>query len=163
MPRKIYRAMQTPITFQDSGGSYVLTLQNLGTNSGRLSAQVDRGVGSKPTRYKWKCVIQWANNPAVIDRAEVLLGESEGVLAPDANKGTADIAISEGDATNLQRVGLVRAQAATGSVNNISSGVVTIIDRYIQIGVFNRSTTVALRNTANTSLVILTPMPDEVQ
>lgn len=163
MPRKIYRAAQTAITFQDSGGSYVLTLQNLATNSGRLSAQVDRGAGSRPMRYKWRGVIQWTNNPSLVDRAEILLGESEGVLAPDANVGTADIAISEGNATNLQRVGLVRAQAVAGNVNNISSGVVMIVDRYIQIGVFNRSTTVALRNTANTSLVILTPMPDEIQ
>jgi hypothetical protein len=163
MPRKIYRAMQTAISFQDSGGSYVLTLQNLATNSGRLSAQVDRGAGSKPTRYKWRGIIQWANNPALVDRAEILLGESEGVFAPDANKGTTDIAISEGDATNLQRIGLVRAQAVAGSVNNISSGVVTIIDRYIQIGVFNRSTTVTLLNTVNTSKIILIPIPDEIQ
>lgn len=163
MPRKIYRAIQTALTFRDSGGSYVLTLQNLGTTSGRLSAQVDRGSGSKPTRYKWKSVIQWALNPATIDRVEIFLGESDGVLAPDANSGTADVAISEGDTTNLRRIGLVRAQAAVGSVNNISSGVVTILDRYFQVGVFNRSATIGLQNTANTSLVIFTPMPDEVQ
>ena len=163
MPRKIYRAIQAALTFRDSGGSYVLTLQNLGTTSGRLSAQVDRGAGSKPTRYKWKGVIQWALNPVVGDRVEILFGESDGILAPDANVGVADIAISEGDTTNLRRIGLVRAQAVVGGVNNISSGVVTILDRYFQVGVFNRSTTIGLQNTANTSLVIFTPMPDEVQ
>jgi hypothetical protein len=163
MPRKIYRAIQTALTFRDSGGSYVLTLQNLGTNSGRLSAQVDRGAGSKPTRYKWKGVIQWALNPVVGDRVEILFGESDGILAPDANSGIVDVAIDEGDATNLRRIGLVRAQAVVGGVNNISSGVVTILDRYFQVGVFNRSTTIGLQNTANTSLVIFTPMPDEIQ
>jgi len=163
MVHKIYRAIRTPITFQDSGGSYVLTLQNLGTSSGRLSIQVDRGVNSQPTRYKWKGVIQWANNPVLADYVEILLGESDGVLAPDTNKGTADVAITANDTGNLDRVGIVRAQAATGSVNNIASGVCVIMDRYFQVGALNRSTTIGLRNTANTSLIIFTPMPDEIQ
>jgi hypothetical protein len=163
MPRKIYRAIQTPITFQDSGGSYTLTLQNLGTSSGRLSAQVDRGAGALPMRYKWKGVIQWANNPVLADYVEILLGESEGILAPDANIGTSDVAMTANDAGNLDRIGLVRAQAATGSVDNIASGAFVITDRYFQIGVLNRSTTIGLRNVANVSLVIITPMPDEIQ
>ena len=163
MPQKIYRAIQTAIVFTDSGGDYTLTLQNLPLDSGRLSAQVDRGTGSKPVRYKWKSVIQWTTNPVAKDYVEIMFGESGGVLDPDANLGTADVAVAVGDAPNLCRIGLVKTQSIIGNVNNIASGVVTILDRYFQVGVFNRSTTMGLRDTANTSRVIFTPMPDEIQ
>lgn len=162
MPRKIYRAIQTPISFRDSGGSYVLTLQNLASGAGRISAQVDRGATNQPVRYKWKAVIQWAATPTATDYVDVLLGESAGILGQDANVGTADAAITSDDAANLKRLGIVKSQAAASAVNNITSGTVMILDRYFQVGIFNRSTT-ALLNTANTSLLIFTPIPDEIQ
>lgn len=164
MPRLIYRAIQTAITFTDTLGDYALTLQNLAADAGRLSAQVDRGVSDQPIRYKWRAVIQWSATPAIGDRLDIYLGENSGLIGPDANLGTSDTSMTDGDASNLERIGTVRSQTAASGTNNIRSGIVTIYDRYFQIGVYNRSTTSAsLVNTANASLIILTPVPDEIQ
>lgn len=172
MPYKLYRSTGTPIYFQDTGGDIVLSLRNLAGTSGRLSAQLDRGSGSKPARYKWRAVMQWSPTPEApgiqkqnytqFDYVDILLAGSGGIVAPDANKGTSDVAISSSDAANLTRVGRVVCQANVGQVDNISSGTLTLLDRYFQMAVFNRGTT-ALANIDNVCVLILTPIPDEVQ
>ena len=58
MANKIYRAVETPLVFRDSGGDVVLTLQNLAAGAGRVSAQYDRGDGSKPQYHEVTAVFQ---------------------------------------------------------------------------------------------------------
>ncbi len=160
MANKVYRAVETALTFKESGGDIVITLKNLGFGAGRISARVDRGAGSKPVRYKWRAVMQWEDHPAVADSVSLFLAESDGTVA-DGNVGTADAALTQ--LANLVEFGAVRAEAAAGSTNRIGSGVVRILDRYFSIGVWNRSATKNLKNADNVSYIILTPMPDEIQ
>lgn len=161
MSGKIYRAIETPITFQDSGGSAVITLQNLPANYLRISAQYDRGAGSLPAKYQWRAVLRWASTPVVAKWAEIYLAQSDGTYV-DGSVGTSDSYIgTEEQLRNLLWLGNVVVQSATTG-NMIASGECTIVDRYISVGIANRGN-VALFNTANVSKIILTPVPDEIQ
>lgn len=162
MANKIYTAPETPLVFKGSGGDAVITLANLGFGAGRISARYDRGTGSKPRLYKWRGVVQWEDNPVAGEAAEILLAESDGTIV-DGVVGVADAALTAGQRTNLGIMGIVRAQAATGSVDNVASSYVLISERYFSVGVWNASAAKNLKNTANVSYVILTPVPDEIQ
>ena len=160
MANKIYNATETPIVFTESGGSYVITLLNLGFGAGRISARADKGAGSKPSLYRWRAVIQWEDHPVATEYAEIYLAQSDGTKV-DGGVGTADAALTL--TQNLQLLGIVSAEAAAGSTDRIASGLVEIHDRYFSIGVFNRSAADNLKNSANVSNVTLTPVPAEIQ
>ena len=162
MPNKIYHAPETPIAFQESGGDVVLTFKNLGFGAGRVSARVDRGAGSMPGLYRWRAVVQWEDNPVAGEAARFHLITSDGTLA-DGVAGTADAAITAGQLTNTDLIGLVLAQAAAGSVNNVASGTFEILDRYFSIAVWNASAAKNFKNADNVSKIILTPVPPEIQ
>jgi hypothetical protein len=162
MPNKQYHAPETTVTFKESGGDVVITLLNLGYGAGRISARVDRGSGSKPGLYRWRAVMQWENNPAATDYAEIVLSTSDGTDA-DGNVGTGDAALTSAQKSNCDVIGSVKAEEATGSTARKSSGTFTILDRYYSIGVWNASATKNLKNSANVSYVILTPVPPEQQ
>ena len=162
MPNKIYRAVETSITFQDSGGDAVITLQGLGYGAGRISAQYDRGAGSKPARYNWKAVFQYASAPQVGETIELYIAESDGTYV-DGNVGTADAALTSDKRKNLTLIGLVIVDTTAADTNIIASGICHIWQRYFSLGVWNASSGDNLKNTANASKVIFTPMPDEVQ
>ena len=163
MANLIYRSQETAIQFSDTDGDFAITLANLGTSAGRISARVDRGAGSKPMRYKWRSSLQFQATPAVglNGVVDILLCESDGTYA-DANLGTTNSAIATWYvAANLQTIGQVRVQSATANLSFVSSGICWIVERYFQIGVWNYST--ALRNSNNINRIIVIPMPDEVQ
>ena len=53
---KIYYTPGTIVTFRGAGGGDILwTMQNEGTGKGRISNVWDRGEGSLPARYLWRC------------------------------------------------------------------------------------------------------------
>jgi hypothetical protein len=162
MPNKIYRSVETAVTFTDTTGSYALVLNNLATVTGRSSVGVNRGTGSLPYRYKWKAIIQWNVAPVVGDTVDIYLIESDGTYVDGVANISTGGTFTAGQALNMKQIGAVRAQAATASTNYIASGICNIFERYYGIGVFNRAAQ-ALKATNNTSLVILTPMPDEIQ
>jgi len=162
MTQKIYRAIETAITFKDSGGDAAITLQNLGFGAGRISARYDRGAGSKPMRYKWKAVVQFETAPAVGETVDLYKAESDGTYA-DGNVGSSDAALTSGQKKNLTLIGQVVAQTADAATNFIASGICMIWERYFSLGVWNASAGDNLKNTANVSVVTFTPMPDELQ
>jgi len=162
MPNKIYRAVETALTFKESGGDAVITLLNLAFGVGRISAQYDRGAGSKPALYKWKGVFQFETAPIVGERVEIYIAESDGTYI-DGNVGAADAALVAAAKPNLKLIGIVTVQTTDVATNFIASGLCTIYERYFSVGVWNASAGDNLENTANVNLVTLTPMPDEVQ
>ena len=135
MANKIYHAPEATTTFQESGGDVAITLKNLGFGVGRVSARVDRGTGSKPGLYRWRSVIQWEDNPVAGEEARIYLVTSDGTLADGVASAYGD-AITAGQLTNTDLIGIVKAQAATGSVDNVSSGTFEILDRYFSIAVW---------------------------
>jgi hypothetical protein len=158
----VYLAEQTAITFQDSGGSAVLTLLNLGFGVGRISARYDRGVSPRPYLYEWRANFHFETAPAIGEVIDVYLAESDGTYV-DGGIGTADAALGTDKRRNLKRLGGVVADTVSVPQNLVASGLVTIFRRYISIGVWNGSAADNLRNTSNTSLVILTPYVEEIQ
>ena len=162
MANKIYRAIETPVTFTDTAGDYALVLNNLASDTGRNSVGVDRGTGSQPYRYKWKAIIQWNVAPVRGDTVDIYIVESDGTYIDGVVNLVAGGTFTTGQSLNIKQVGAVRAQATASATNFISSGVCDIYERYYAVGVFNRAAQ-ALENTNNASRVILTPMPDEIQ
>jgi hypothetical protein len=162
MGNKVYVAPEAALTFKDSGGDAVLALQNLGYGAGRISARYDRGEGSHPRLYKWRAVIQFETAPVVGEYVEIFLAESDGTNA-DGNVGTADAALTAGQKSNLNPLGPVRAQTTDTGASFTASGYCLISERYFSVGVWNNSAGDNLKNTANASFVVLTPVPDEIQ
>lgn len=163
MANKVYRATETPLTFKDSGGSAVITLQNLAFGAGRVSARYDRGSGSLARLHKVRLIVQFETAPIVGEQVELYLFESDGTYM-DGTLGTSDAALGSDKRRNGKLVGsLIVDTTATGTDVIASWDNVPINDRYFSVGVWNGSAGDNLKNTANTSQIIITPMPDEVQ
>ena len=162
MPNKIYRAIETTLSFRDSGGDAVITLQNLAFAAGRISARYDRGAGSKPRLYHWRAVMQFETAPVVGEIVELYLFESDGTYM-DGTLGTADAALGTDKRNNGKLFGVVVVDTTSVTVDIVASGMVIINERYFSIGVWTGSAGDNLENTANASRVNLTPVPEEIQ
>jgi hypothetical protein len=163
MPNKIYRAVETAITFRDSSGDVVLSLQNLGFGAGRVSARYDRGADSRAELHEVTGVFQFETAPALGEAVEIYLFQSDGTYM-DGTLGTSDAALSSDKRRNGILIGAVAADTtstATDIIGRFQN--VPITSRYYSIGVWNASAGDNLENTANASRVIVTPMPPEIQ
>lgn len=162
MANKVYTAPETTITFRDSAGDVVMTLQNLATGAGRVSARYDRGAGSKPKLHEVTVVIQQESNGTAGEVIEVYLFQSDGTYM-DGTLGASDAALTTDKRRNGMLIGVVVIDNTTNSVDVVARFTdVPITSRYYSLGVWN-ATAVSLKNTANTSRIIVTPIPDEVQ
>lgn len=161
MANKVYTAFETPITFGDSGRTYVITLQNLATGAGRISARADRGAGSIATWYRCRVTIQLETAGAVGEQVEIYVSTSDGTN-PDGEIGTADAALTTDKRRNLQYIGSVYVDTTSVTTNMTGSFDVKITTRYFSVGVWN-GTTDNLENTANACLISFTPVVDEIQ
>jgi hypothetical protein len=161
MPNKIYTAFETPITFQDSGGSAVITLQNLAAATGRISARFDRGAGSIATWYMCRAKIEKGIASVVNEVVAVYVSTSDGTN-PDGNVGTADAALTTANASALPLIIPLLITSTATNTPFTSSAPVWIPTRYFSVGVMN-STTGLLRNTANSCVISFTPLVDELQ
>jgi len=162
MANLVYRAIETPIVFRDSGGDVVITLQNLGFGVGRVSARYDRGAGSKARWYEWRAVVQFESAAALGEVVELYLFPSDGTYM-DGVLGTADAALGTDKRRDGQWIGNVVADTVSTATDIIASGQCYINSRYVSVGVWNASAGDNLENTANASRIILTPVPDELQ
>lgn len=163
MPNKVYRAVETAITFRDSGGDVVITLQNLAFGAGRVSARYDRGAGSLAQLHEVKAVVQFETAPAVGEAVEIYLFQSDGTYM-DGTLGTADAALTTDKRRNGMLIGAVIADTTATATDIIATFQnVPISSRYYSIGVWNASAGDNLENTANASRIIVTPMPPELQ
>ncbi len=162
MTNKIYTASETAITFKESGGDAVITLINMGYGVGRISAQYDRGVGSKPMRYSWKGVFQFETAPVVGELVELYLAQSDGTKV-DGTVGTSDAALTGDKRRNLDLIGVVVVDTTSTATDIVASGICYIWQRYFSVGVWNGSAGDNLENTANANYITFTPIPDEVQ
>ena len=162
MANKIYRALETPLTWKDSGGDAVITLQNLAAGAGRVGAQYDRGAGSKPERGQVRAVIQFETAPVVGETVEIWLFQSDGTYQ-DGVVGTSDAALTSDKRRNGTYVGSVIVDTTATATNIIRSFETTLIDRYFSPGVWNGSAGDNLENTANACAIIITPIAAEIQ
>lgn len=162
MANKIYNAPETPITFKSSGGTVVFTPQNVSNGAGRISAQWDRGAGSKPGLYRWRARTKAAAALSVGTVLEIYAVTSDGTTV-DGNFGTADAAVSASDKRrNLEPIGSIVADSTTNGEVQQSSGLIEIHERYFSVMWWN-ALGQALTNTAGDHEFILTPVPPEIQ
>lgn len=162
MANQVLRALGTPITFQDSGGTTAITLANLGFGAGRVSARHDRGAGSQPLEFEWRAIMQFETAPIVGEIVEIWLFQSDGTYA-DGVIGTSDAALTSDARRNGLLIGRVVAQSTSTATDNIASGLCKISSRYFSVGVWNGSAGDNLENTSNANKIIFTPIPYEVQ
>jgi hypothetical protein len=162
MANAIYRGIGTPLSFRDSGGDAVITLQNLSAGAGRVSARYDRGAGSLPRVYEWRGVFQFNTAPVVGELVEIYLFESDGTYM-NGTLGTSDAALGSDKRKNGKLIGVVVVDTTSTATDIINSDLCLINSRYFSVGVWNGSAADPLQNTSNASRVILTPMYDEIQ
>lgn len=162
MANLIYAKRETAVSFKASGGDVVFTPQNVSNGAGRISAQYDRGSGSKPAVYEWRAKTKAAAGLTAGTILSIYLSTSDGTVQ-DGNLGTSDAGVSSAaKLNNLQRVGSISADSTSSGEPQYASGFVTIVARYVSVVWFN-SFGQALTNTAGDHEFILTPVPDEIQ
>lgn len=162
MANKIYIAGESAVTFQDSGGSAVLTLQNLAFQAGRISARYDRGAGSKPGRHLWIAKLQFETAPALGEMVRIYAAYSDGTYA-DGTPGTADAALTADKRRNLKQIGNVVVDTVSITTDIVASGLFMLYTQYYSIGVWNDSAGDNLENTANANIITIYPYVDEIQ
>lgn len=162
MANKIYRVLETSLTFKDSGGSAVITLQNLANGVGRVSAQYDRGAGSLAQDFFVIAVMEYASAPQLTEVVEIYTFEGDGTYVA-GTLGTSDAALTSAKKVNGNLVNLNIVDTTSTNTDVVSMGRCTITMRYFSVGVWNGSSGDNLRNTANTSSVIFIPVPPEIQ
>jgi hypothetical protein len=160
--QKIYEAPGTTVAFRGSGGSITLTPQNEAAGKGRISNSWDRGAGAQPARYKWRMKTRWAATAAGGDALRIYLVTSDGTN-PDGTLSATDAELSSETPLfgNCQFIGAVISSGV--SQVEVSSGVCLIHDRYVQVAVWNGSSTKALTNTETDHILTLIPIPDDIQ
>lgn len=164
MANLIYQAPGTTVTFKSSGGDVTFTNTSVSNGAGRISAQWDRGAGSKPGLYRWEATTKAAAALAVGVTLEIYLATAHVSSSQiDGNQSTADAAFSATDKRrNLQWVGAIVADSTTnGEVQN-ASGTVFITARYVSVVWWN-ALGQALSGTAGDHVFTLTPYPAEIQ
>jgi hypothetical protein len=162
--QKIYATAGTPATFKDSGGTVVITLQNLANTVGRISAQWDRGAGaSLPIRHRVRCVFPFqATHTVVVGTwVSVYMATSDGTNI-DGTVGAADAALTANQALNLKLIGIVVVDAVAADQKITGTFDVDIYERYVSIGVMN-NTADHLQDDANACIITITPYPEDIQ
>jgi len=146
----------------DSGGSAVLTLNNLATTVGRVSARYDRGASPWAVKHKVRIQVQFATAPVVGETVSVYIAESDGTDV-DGDVGAADSALSTVNLLpNVAFVGTLVVQNTSADVDMTASWPVLIESRYFSVIVYN-GTADNLKASANVSNVTVTPIYPDIQ
>lgn len=166
MPSKQYFAPETAVSFKNTGGDVALTMTSLANGAGRVSAQWDRGSGSKPGLYRWHYKTKAAAALAVGARLELYFAQANGTGTTDipGKLGTSDAAVSSID--KLRNLGSpfggINADSTSNGEEQVASGICFLYSRYVSVVVWN-ALGQALSSTASDHELILTPIPPELQ
>lgn len=169
MTNPVYVEDGSVITWQDSGGTYTMTLQNLATVAARVGARADLGAWPRPPMFRWYVETEWATAPASGNGLELWFAgwdNDTGPASPQAQVPATDTGYAAGAAglskrRNMIYGGVVTAEtAAVGPFSN--SGLVLLPYRYVSPLVYNGGTT-GLKNTANATFIRLTPVYPDIQ
>lgn len=164
MANEILQRPGTTVSFKASGGDVAFTNTSVANGAGRISAQWDRGAGSKAGLYRWEALTKAAAALSVGVTLEIYLATAHVSSSQiDGNQSTADAAFASGDKRrNLQFVGAVVADSTTNGEVQAASGIVFITARYVSVVWWN-ALGQALSGTAGDHTFTLTPYNPEVQ
>lgn len=160
----VYVEREAAIAFQDTAGDITLTLNALGDNEARISAQKDLGGTTNAEYYEVRAVIEWDAAPIAGETCDIYIVTSNGT-DPDGQGGTSDAAFPLVNLVNANYVGSVVAHTAAADTQFTASFITRITTRYFSVVVHNNAQTAAdnLQATNDTSWVIVTPIPPELQ
>lgn len=161
----IYYKPETTVTFKASGGDAVITLTSLANGAGRVSAQLDRGAGSKPGLYTIQFITKAAAALAVGAQLFIYFLQTSTSANVPGNLGTADAAVSSSDKQrNLGApVCIVNADSTSnGEVQLTNSNIIEVYGRYNSVMVWN-ALGQALSGTAGDHVITMTPYPADIQ
>jgi hypothetical protein len=162
MANKIYVAQETAASFKSSGGTVVFTPTSLANGAGRISAQWDRGSGSRPAAFLARARFKAATTPTVGNLVQVHLALGDGTYV-DGDLGTVDAAVSSIDKVrNLRWVMNVQSDEASTAKVFTAERQLWLPNRYVSVVWWN-ALGVALSGTATDMEFTLTPVPDEAQ
>lgn len=154
----------TAITWKDSGGTNVITLQNLAFGAGRVGAAYDKGAGAQEAWFHVHFVLQFETAPIAGEVVELYMVSHDGTNIP-GSVGAADAVVTVANKRFNLGVSpiIVIAEAATADLNYEAAGIVYLPMRYLSPVVWNASAGDNLQNTANTATITATPLVDESQ
>jgi len=159
---KIYVTPGTATTFKDASGDVTFTMKDgVAAGNGQVSDQWDRGASSLPSRYKWEATMKWVATPALGDVVRIYL-----YAAQKAN--TAVDLTGDGDVTpetkfgNFALIGQVICSVAADQAF-YGSGIIELYGRYVNLGIWNASSTKTLNATSEACSITLTPISDDIQ
>lgn len=162
MANLVYQNEGTIISWKDSGGTLVITSQNLAAGAGRQGAQHDFGTAARSPRFAWRLGVEFETQPVVDEAIRIYAKTSDGT-DPDNDDGTGDAAVSaENKLTNLTQIGSLIVDEAVVDIQMAASGLVILPHRYFQPVIWN-ATADNLQDTANINVFTLAPVPFEVQ
>lgn len=162
MANKVYQIAETAITWKDSGGTNVITLNNLAAGAGRQGALHDFGASARAREFAWRFKTEFATNPVVDELVRIYFKTSDGT-DPDNDDGTGDAAVSAEDKLkNLPLIGVLKVDEAVLNIPMVKSGSIWLPHRHGAPVIWN-GTADNLRATANTSTFTLTPVPPQIQ
>lgn len=152
----------TVISWKDSGGTLVITSNNLAAGAGRQGARHDFGVAARSHRFAWRLGVEFETQPVVGEVVRIYAKTSDGT-DPDNDDGTGDAAVSAEDKLiNLTQIGTLTVDEAIVDIQMAKSGFIILPHRYFQPVIWN-ATADNLQATDNINVFTLTPVPLEVQ
>lgn len=169
MTNPVYSQIGSTITWQDSGGTYTMTLQNLATVAGRVGARADLGAWPRPLLWRWYMEIEWAVAPTIDQAVELWFAgwdNDTGPASPTGQVPATDTGYAAAAAGLSKRKNIIAAApvtAETAAVGPFSAGgVIALPYRYVSPLVYNGGGQ-ALKNTANANFIRLSPFYPDIQ
>jgi hypothetical protein len=150
-----YIILESPISFQDSGGTVTFALSNVLQGTGQYSARHDRTNAARTPYYFWRCTVQLTGINVPGAQIEIWLSTSDGTNA-DGQLGTVTALLPTDKRNNLKLLGTVTADQAATNVSMTASGEFMTPSQYLTLAVWN-GTTLPTRNSPNTSTCSITP------
>lgn len=159
----------TAITWGDSGQTYTMTLQNLATVAAQVGARANLGTWPRALMYRWYLEIEWASAPTIDQVVELYFGgwnNDTGPASPVGQLPATDTTYAAASAglskrKNLPLAGVVVAEtAAVGPFS--AGGLIALPYRHVSPLIYNGGGQ-ALKNTANSALLSITPVYPQVQ
>ncbi len=162
MPNLIHQNQGTIITWKESGGTNVITLNNLGAGAGRQGAEHDFGTDARSPRFAWRLGVEFETQPVVGEIVRIYAKTSDGT-DPDNDDGTGDAAVSAEDKlNNLTQIGTLVVDEAVVDIQMATSGLILLPHKIFAPVIWN-ATADNLQATNNINVFSLAPVPLEVQ
>jgi hypothetical protein len=157
----IYDKSGSAITFKDANGTVVFTMKDgVDLGNGQSSAIGDLGASPRPMTYSWEARMKWVATPTLGDVVRIY------AFCSDVS-AEADLA-ADGDVTpetkfgNFALIGQVICSVAADQYF-YAAGTVTLMRRYLVLGVWNASATKDLNATAEACVIKFTPVYPDIQ